>query len=62
MNEENCKAMLEHFSIRIATMKKEIEDYKNDQLLPMAERKAEVYSRLYRIRALQFELLFLKLI
>lgn len=62
MNEENCQAMLEHFSIRIAQMNNEIEAFKKDEMISIEEKKAEIKSRLYRIRALQYELLYLKLI
>lgn len=62
MNEEICKALLEHFSIRIYALQKEFEAYKNDTLLPGDERKSEMFDRYHRIRALKLELLHLKLI
>ena len=62
MNEENCQAMLEHFSIRIYSLQKEFDDYKNDQMIPSDERKAAMFDRYHRIRALKLELPYLKLI
>lgn len=62
MNEENCKALLEHFSIRINTLQKEFDAYKKDEMLPSDERKAEMFDRYHRIRALKLELLYLNLI
>ena len=40
MNEENCQAMLEHFSIRINALQKEFDGYKNDSMIPNDERKS----------------------
>ena len=62
MNEENCQAMLEHFSIRIYSLQKEFDAYKNDQMIQSDERKAAMFDRYHRIRALKLELLYLKLI
>ncbi|EPL11396.1 hypothetical protein CF150_13688 [Pseudomonas sp. CF150] len=54
--------MLEHFSIRIYSLQKEFDAYKNDQMIPSDERKAAMFDRYHRIRALKLELLYLKLI
>ncbi|MEG0632158.1 MAG: hypothetical protein RR517_06465 [Pseudomonas sp.] len=62
MNDENCKALLEHFSIRINALQKEFEALKVDDMIPSDERKAEMFDRYHRIRALKLELLHLKLI
>lgn len=62
MKEETRQAMLEHFSIRIKQMKSEIEVLKKDTMISDEEKKSEIKSRFYRIRALQYELLDLKLI
>ena len=62
MNEENCQAMLEHFSIRINVLQKEFDGYKNDSMIPNDERKSEMFDRYHRIKALKLELLYLKLI
>lgn len=62
MNEEYCRAMLEHFSIRIYSLQKEFDAYKNDQMIQSDERKSAMFDRYHRIRALKLELLYLKLI
>ena len=62
MKEETRQAMLEHFSIRIKQMKSEIEVLKKDTMISDEEKKSEIKSRFYRIRALQYELLDSKLI